>query len=171
VSDEVRSILLGTAGLSVAGVAALFLTLSRGGVAKGRTQIQATIRLAVVAVLLQSAHFAEEYATGFYHRFPELLGLTGWSLSFFVSFNLFWLAIWALSIWGLAARWRAALFPLWFLAIGCVANGIAHPLFSVRTAGYFPGLLTAPFVGIVGILLLRRLLLVTGGSHRSPAVA
>ncbi len=161
-SDEIRSVLLGTAGLSIAGVAALFLTLSRGGVAGSRPQLRAAIRLAIVAVLLQSAHFAEEYATGFYHRFPEMLGLTPWSLRFFVSFNLFWLAVWALSIWGFAARRRVALFPLWFLGIGCVANGVVHPLFSVRTAGYFPGLLTAPFVGIAGILLLRRLFLVTG---------
>jgi len=170
-SDEVRSVLLGTAGLSIAGVAAIFLTLSRGGVAADRPQLRATIRLAIVTVLLQSAHFAEEYTTSFYHRFPELLGLTPWSLRFFVSFNLFWLAIWSVSIWGLAARRRAALFPLWFLAIGCLANGIVHPLFSIRTAGYFPGLLTAPFLGIVGFLLLRRLFLVTANSDPSFRVA
>jgi hypothetical protein len=90
-----------------------------------------------------------------------LLGLTPWSLRFFVSFNLFWLAIWSLSVWGLAARKRAALFPFWFLGIGCVANGLAHPLFSIITRGYFPGLVTSLVAGIVGVVLLRWLLRVT----------
>jgi hypothetical protein len=54
-------------------------------------------------------------------------------------------------------RRRAALFPLWFLAIGGVANGLAHPSFSLRTGGYFPGLVTSPLVGFASLLLLRRL--------------
>lgn len=168
-SEELRSIVLGTAGLSVAGVIALFLTLGHGSVDASKTQLRSAVRLVVVAVILQAAHFVEEFATGFHHRFPELLGLTPWSLRFFVSFNLFWLAVWSLSTWGLAARRRAALFPLWFPGLGCVANGLAHPLFSVRDGGYFPGLLTSPLVGVVGILLLRRLSLVT--DDRNPSLS
>ncbi len=153
--------LLGTAGLSVAAVVALGLTLSRGGVVGDETKLRASIRLAVLAVLLQAAHFAEEWATGFHQRFPELLGLSPWSIRFFVTFNLVWIAIWILSLWGLKARRRVALFPLWFLGLGCVANGLAHPLFALRTGGYFPGLVTSPLVGIVGLLLLRRLFRIT----------
>lgn len=167
-TEELRSVLLGTAGLSVAGVIALFLTLARGSVDASKGQLRAALRLVVIAILFQAAHFAEECATAFHQRFPELLGLTPWPLRFFVSFNLFWLAIWGLSIWGLAARQRAALFPLWFLGIGCVANGLAHPSFSVRTGAYFPGLVTSPFVGVVGVLLLRHLFLITG--ERKPSL-
>lgn len=166
-TEELRSILLGTAGLSVAGVIALGLTLARGGVDASAPRLRTTVRLAAVALLFQAAHFAEEAATGFHHRFPELLGLARWSLRFFVSFNLAWLAIWALSIWGLSVRRRAALFPLWFLGIACVANGLAHPVLSVRAGGYFPGLVTSPLVGVVGTLLLRRLIAITGGRARS----
>jgi hypothetical protein len=101
------------------------------------------------------------HTTGFHERFPELLGLAPWPVWFFVSFNLFWLAIWILSAWALGARRRAAFFPLWFLAIGCSANGVAHPLLSMRTRGYFPGLVTSLLVDVVGILLLRRLALIT----------
>jgi hypothetical protein len=90
-----------------------------------------------------------------------LLGLSPWSLRFFVTFNLFWLAVWGLSLWGLKARWQAALFPLWFLGLGCLVNGLAHPAFSLRTGGYFPGLFTSPLVGLVGIFLLRRLSVIT----------
>ena len=160
-SDQLRSILLGTAGLSVAAVIALLLTLLRGGVEASRQELRMAVRLAFITTLVQAGHFAEELATGFHRRFPELLGLSPWSLRFFVSFNLVWLAVWGLSLWGLAARRRIALFPLWFLGIGCVVNGLAHPALSVRTGGYFPGLVTSPLVGALGILLLRRLGLIT----------
>jgi hypothetical protein len=160
-SEELRSILVGTAGLSVAGVIALFLTLSRSGVEASEAELRAAGRLSAIAVLFQAAHFAEELATGFHLRFPPLLGLSPWSLGFFVTFNLFWLVVWSLSLWGLKARWRAALFPLWFLGLGCVVNGLAHPAFSLRTGGYFPGLFTSPLVGLVGIFLLQRLSVIT----------
>lgn len=163
-SEELRSILTGTAGLSVAAVIALLLTLARDGVVASPVQLRAAVRIAVAAILVQTAHFAEELATGFQQRFPELLGLTPWSLRFFVTFNLIWLGAWVLSVFGLAARRRVALFPLWFLGLGCVANGIAHPLFALRTGGYFPGLVTSPVVGVAGVLLLRRLSRVTGDS-------
>jgi hypothetical protein len=162
-NEQLRSILVGTAGLSVAAVAALMLTLARGAIGDDATRLRSAVRLAIITILLQSAHFAEELATGFHQRFPELLGLTPWSLRFFVSFNLIWLAAWVLGVFGLAARWRVALFPLWFLGLGCVANGIAHPLLSLRTGGYFPGLVTSPVVGVSGVLLLRRLFGITGG--------
>lgn len=161
VSEELRSILIGTAGLSIAGVIALFLAVVRRVRAWHKTRLRATVRLAIAVVCLQATHFVEEFATGFHQRFPELLGLTSRSSRFFVSFNLFWLAIWTLSVWALAAHRQAAFCPLWFLAIGCFANGIAHPLLSMRTGGYFPGLVTSPFVGLLGVLLLRRLFLIT----------
>jgi hypothetical protein len=170
-SEELRSILLGTAGLSVAAAAALLLTLARGGIDASEPRRRAAVRLAAVAVLLQALHFSEELATGFHHRFPEVLGLAPWSLGFFVPFNLFWLAVWALSIRALAARRRAALFPLWFLAIASVANGVGHPLLSLRAGGYFPGLATSPLVGVAGVLLFRRLLAITAGGEPSPTSA
>jgi len=167
-TGQLRSILLGTAGLSVAAVIALALTLARDGISADPKQLRSAVRVAVVAILFQVTHFAEELVTGFPQRFPELLGLAPWSLRFFVSFNLFWLAAWVLSVFGLAGRRRLAMFPLWFLALGCVANGIAHPLFALRTGGYFPGLVTSPLVGIAGVLLLRSLFRVTDAWSGSP---
>jgi hypothetical protein len=166
VGEELRSILLGTAGVSAAGVVALFLTATRR-LDSSRAGLHAVIRVATIAVLVQSAHFVEELATGFHHRFPEQLGLTPWSSSFFISFNLFWLAVWVLSCRGQAAGHRAALAALWFLAIAGLVNGVAHPLLSARVGSYFPGLLTSPILGVVGFLLLRRLASVT----RGPAVS
>jgi hypothetical protein len=159
--EELRSILLGTAALIVAGGVALVLTLARGGVGADEGRIRAGVRAAAAAVVLQAAHFAEELATGFNERFPTLLGLDPWPLGFFVSFNLVWLAIWLLCIAGLKRRSWAALFPLWFLGIAGIANGVGHPAFAVRTGSYFPGLVTSPFVAIAGVLLVQRLVAIT----------
>ena len=167
-NDGLRSVLIGTAGLSAAALLAVCLTFARGGVKVSESQLRAAVRLVMVAVLAQAAHFAEELATGFHQRFPELLNLTPWGLPFFVGFNVFWLAVWGLSAWALAVRQPAALFPLWFLGVACLANGLAHPSFSLRAGGYFPGLITSPLLAAVGVLLLHRLFLIT--SDRSPSV-
>ena len=162
-SEGIRSIVLGTAGLWIALGVALVLTLTRGRVMGDATQLRTAVRAAIIAVLVQGAHFAEELATGFHRRFPELLGLEPWPAGFFVSFNLFWLAIWGLSIWGLAARRWLALFPLWLLGVASVVNALAHPALSLRAGSYFPGLLSSLFVGIAGAVLLGHLVRVTDG--------
>jgi hypothetical protein len=164
-SDELRSILTGTLGLIVAGVAALVLTYARGGVLADTRVLRSTVRIVFLAIACQAAHFVEEAATDFPDRFPQLLGLTPWPLRFFVWLNLAWLLLWAVAGWGLVARVRIALFPLWFLGIASVANAVAHPAFALRTGGYFPGLFTSPLVGFAGILLLVQLTAVTRSRH------
>jgi hypothetical protein len=103
----------------------------------------------------------EEFVTGFEQRFPALLGLPAWSERFFVAFNLVWLSLWILSAVGLQRGYRAALFPVWFFAIAAMANGIAHPLLAVVAKGYFPGLITSPVLGVLGVLLWLSLLALT----------
>src|SRR5580704_5983036 len=73
---------------------------------------------------------------------------------------------WTAAVLGLRAGHRSAFFPAWFLAIASIANGIAHPLLAVRVGGYFPGLLTAPLVGIAGGFLWACLMAMT---HPNPA--
>ncbi|HEU4429885.1 MAG TPA: HXXEE domain-containing protein [Myxococcota bacterium] len=156
-SEELRSILLGTTGLGVAAAAAMLITVSRGPIEAGRPALRAAAHFAVVATVAQLLHFAEELIAGFHQRFPEQLGLAAWPRSFFISFNLFWLGAWALSSWGLLASRRLAVAALWFLGIAGLANGVVHPLLSIRVGGYFPGLITSPFIGLAGVLLIRRL--------------
>ena len=157
--------------LGVLAVLAASLAVARDGITTDALAIRRSVRVAAFAVAAQSVHFLEELATGFHERLPELFGRPPMPLWFFVSFNVLWLAIWALSARGLAHRSRAALFPLWFLGLASVANGGAHPLFSAATGGYFPGLLTSPLVGVVGLLLVRRLLRVTHPSaHEADPV-
>jgi len=168
---EFLSVLVGTAGLSVATMISAWLTFSRGCAVAGSARLRATVRVAIVALLCQSVHFAEELLTGFPQRFPTLFGMAPWSTTFFVSFNMFWIVVWGFSCWGVTTGSRVALFPLWFLAIASFANGVAHPLLSVGAGGYFPGLFTSPLVGLMGIMLLRQMVLVTGTAHQLPGAA
>lgn len=160
-SQSFRSELVGTAALTVAGIAALLLTMFRVPVDARADDRRRTTMLFVAGVSLQALHFAEEYATRFFERFPPVLGEPPWSPSFFIIFNVFWLAIWILAAFGLQAGYRAAFFPVWFFAIAAIVNGIAHPLLALRAGGYFPGLLTSPLLAIVGVWLWLRLVTVT----------
>jgi hypothetical protein len=166
-NQNVQSELVGTAGLTVAAIAAAILTVRRVPVAARADERRRTITIFVVGVLFQALHFAEEYSTGFFERFPSLLGLAPWTPGFFIVFNVCWIGIWICAAFGLQAGYRLAFFPVWFFAIAAIANGIAHPLFSLRVGGYFPGLLTSPILGIVGILLFSRLIATTTSRRRS----
>jgi hypothetical protein len=154
-----RSIVLGTAGLwLVLGVAVIVSTRARPDAANRAAQ--RTLRLRVLlCTCVQAAHFLEEWQTGFHQHWPALLGLEPWPESFFVVFNVAWIAIWLAS---------AALIPrggivtrtaVWFLALAALLNAVAHPLLAMSVAGYFPGLWTSPFLGAAGFwlwLALRR---------------
>jgi len=124
----------------------------------------------LVVLALQCLHFAEEFTTGFQRLFPPRLGLVPWPDSFFVIFNATWLCIWALTAAAILAGRSSRLVatPVWFLAFGAIANGIAHPLLSLAAGGYFPGLFTAPVLGVAGLVLLRRL---TRARDDKPAAA
>lgn len=116
---------------------------------------------------IQGAHFAEEWATDFHVRFPALLGLDPMPLSFFITINLAWLVIWIVSIPFLRAGRRAAFFAAWFLAIAGMLNGVAHPMMAISSAGYFPGLITSPLIGIAGVILWQRLKMATSEPNRA----
>ncbi|MDJ0759263.1 MAG: HXXEE domain-containing protein [Woeseiaceae bacterium] len=110
-----------------------------------------------IATAIQSVHFAEEWVTGFHIRFPALLGLDPMPMSFFVAFNLVWIGFWIASVPSLRIGRRLAFFAAWFLAIAGVLNGVAHPMMAIASGGYFPGLITSPFIGIAGVILWQRL--------------
>ena len=164
-SEELRSFLIGTIPLDIVMIVALALTVQRGPVTRDRAARSRAGWIAAIAIAIQGVHFAEEWVTGFNCRFPELVGLAPWSAELWVSFNLVWILVWVLSVLGLRAGVRAALFPIRFLAVASVLNGIAHPLLALAAAGYFPGLWTSPFAGIMGVKLFRTLDELTGSSE------
>jgi hypothetical protein len=114
---------------------------------------------ACLTLALQALHVIEEFATGFHRRAPAMLGFEPWSPVYFVAVNLAAIALWllafrALSLGRANRAWRTL---LWFLAIASVGNAFWHPLVSLATAAYFPGTVTAPFLGVAGFLLARAL--------------
>lgn len=157
--DEIlRSFALGTLGLAAAAVLALAMTILRKPNQNPIRQ-QAVSRIAMIAAAGHLLHSGEEWLTGFAQRFPEFLGLTAWPDQLFVGFNLVWIAIWFVSAKAIPQRW--AFFPLWFMAIGFMGNAVAHPLMAASVGGYFPGLVSAPLSGLLGLFVAQRLLSAT----------
>jgi len=147
VNENLRSLLAGTAGPSVAAVTTVLLTIlakPKAGDLAGRER---TVRLFLIGLAAQCPHFMEEFVARFEDRFPAR------PQNFFVVFNLMWLCVWILSAIGLQRGYRFALFPGWFFAIAGIVNGIAHPIFAIVARGYFPGLITSPVVGAMEGLL------------------
>jgi len=156
-SENVRSMVLVPSVLYGVAVIAVILTIVRRPAKNSAEAIDGITRLYLVGIAFQCLHFTEEFVTGFYVRAPEFLGFVPWPSEFFVIFNLSWIALWVVAAVGIKRRIRAAYFPVWFFAIGMVGNAIWHPLLCLATRGYFPGLFTSPFAGVIGVILLSRL--------------
>jgi hypothetical protein len=153
----VSSLLPSSLVLGLAAIAALLLALRRRSPPHDRAGRVAAARALALAVGVQGVHFCEEAATGFHERLGALLGLPGLPFAGFLVFNLAWLGIWIASVPGLRSAHRCAFFAAWFLAIAGMANGIAHPLLAVAAAGYFPGLISSPLIGVAAVRLWRAL--------------
>jgi len=156
-NDQVRSVLLGTAGLSALATIALVLTVSRAPRDAALPAWHRLRRTAAFAIAVHLVHFMEEWYAGFHVRFPEMLGLVAWPATMFALFNAAWIAVWIVCAALLPSGRRAIWFPLWFLALASAVNGVAHPLLSIAAGSYFPGLVTAPLAGIAGVVLWRAL--------------
>ncbi len=147
--------------LGIVALIALQLAGSRESAAEREGDRAAASRALAMATAVQFVHFSEEWATGFHVRFPALLGLDPIPLPVFLLFNFAWIAIWITAIPLLRASRTFGFFAAWFLALAGILNGIAHPLLAVATSGYFPGLMTSPFIGLAGVYLWRKLDLAT----------
>jgi len=143
--------------LGLAALAALILARSRRSPAENKSQRLAASRALALATGVQALHFAEEAATGFHERLGPVFGLTEMQFSYFMAFNLAWLGIWIVSVPGVRSAHTGALFAAWFLAIAGMFNGIGHPLLAAAAGGYFPGLVSSPFIAAASIWLWLRL--------------
>ena len=143
--------------LGIAAIAALILTLRRPSLPERSPERLAAAKALMLATGVQGVHFMEEWSTGFHEKLGPLFGLPPMSQSYFVTFNVLWIAIWIICIPGLRAGWFFAFFASWFLAIAAMINGIAHPLLAMVAGGYFPGLFTSPLIALAGVRLWTRL--------------
>lgn len=161
------SILPSAVILGLVAIAAVALALRRSSPVAAAQERLIASRILGVATVIQGAHFLEEWATGFHIRFPALLGLDPMPVFFFVPLNLVWIAVWIVSVPFLRRGQTFAFFAAWFLGIAALLNGVAHPLMAIASGGYFPGLLTAPFIGLAGVLLIKKLQTATAASSTS----
>ncbi|HSL19910.1 MAG TPA: HXXEE domain-containing protein [Vicinamibacterales bacterium] len=154
---DLRSVMVGLAPLYIIAGVALALTVARRVDTRRTDSCDMLVDVLLIGIAVQCLHFTEEFITGFCERAPRFVGLAPWSSEFFVTFNLMWLAAWMVAAVGIRHHVRVALFPVWFFALAMIANGLAHPLLSVATGGYFPGLYTSPMAGGMGIALASQL--------------
>jgi hypothetical protein len=143
--------------LGIAALAAIFLAQNRPSPPGNEPMRLGASHALALALIIQGIHFAEEALTGFPERLGTLLGLPAMPMSFFLVFNLTWLGIWIASVPGIRSARAVAFFAAWFLAIAGMFNAIAHPLLAVAAGGYFPGLVSSPFIGVAGYWLWLRL--------------
>ena len=98
---------------------------------------------------VQFLHFAEEYLTGFYARFPVLYGGTPYSPDLFVAFNMAAYFVFTVTcvLAFLKRRWFLLIPALFFVIYGAIGNAISHSWWSLSERSYFPGLVTAQAYG------------------------
>ncbi|NNE99089.1 MAG: hypothetical protein HKN25_08725 [Pyrinomonadaceae bacterium] len=156
-NESVQNLLLAPAGLYIPLLIALLLTFTRSPHRDSNGAPVSFVGAFLIGIAIQCAHFIEEFITGFHILFPTLFGLTPVSAELFVGFNVSWLGIWSLAAFGIIRGVRVAYFPVWFFGLAMSLNGVAHPILSVWTGGYFPGLFTSPAAGIIGIVITTRL--------------
>ena len=113
-------------------------------------------------VLAQAAHSTEEYGGRLWESFPPARWLTGLVAQDFergflvLNVVLVTFGVWCL-MWPIRRRWPSAVWLAWGWAALETINGTVHPLWSLSQGGYTPGVATAPFLLILGLVLARRL--------------
>lgn len=73
-------------------------------------------------------------------------------------FNVVWLLAFAVPAWAVHRRWNGALAIVWFFVAVADANGVLHVAVTVLQARYLAGVVTAPILFLIGVMLLRRLI-------------
>ena len=152
--------------LAAPAAAAVILTALRPRLpadVEGNRRLLIVVGLTIAA---QALHFSEELLTELYVAFPTTFGYPAAPLSVFVWANVTALAVWIAALIAVRQGHVLALLPLWFLGFAETLNLFLHPYLAVKTEGYFPGVVTAPLVGVLGILTIRELARVTAKERR-----
>jgi len=117
----------------------------------------------LLLAIFQALHSLEEYVFKLWeHLYPARLlsGLVSDDLSF--GFAVINSTIVVLIFWSYLIPLRNNVIwarkVVWFWAVLETLNGVGHIWFGVSSGGYFPGLYTAPFLLLIGVLLIRQLL-------------
>lgn len=113
-------------------------------------------------VLTQAAHSVEEYIGRLWESFPPARFLTGlvsrdleWGF-LVINVGLVAFGFWCF-MWPVRREWRTATSLAWVWVVIELINGVGHPLWSLRSGGYTPGVATAPVLLVVALYLGRQL--------------
>ncbi len=121
--------------------------------------MNASIRNAfLLLICLQAAHSIEEYTFGLYDLLPYFVWLNAAAGPTFALVNIL---VVALGFWCYLYRVRpnapSARAWVWGWAVVEIANGIAHPTWTLLSGRYIPGTFTAPLLFLVGVFIVWRL--------------
>ena len=117
----------------------------------------------LLLVIFQGLHSVEEYIGKLWDIFPPAKFLTRLisnnheSGFLIINIGLFFFGLWC---WLFPVRKNYASVAgfIWLWIIIEMINGIGHPLWALAQMRYEPGLVTAPFLLILSILLMRKLI-------------
>lgn len=114
----------------------------------------------LVLVLIQAMHSTEEYFGELWNVLPPATFLTGLvSKDLEVGFLIINIGLFLFGVlgWYFVIRKNKpfAKFLLWFWIILELINGIGHPTWSFMEGGYTPGVITAPFLLITSLYLIK----------------
>lgn len=151
--------------LAAPSAAALILTALRPRLAPDVRQSRRLLLVVGLTIAAQVLHFVEELLTELYVEFPATFGYPAAQQSVFVGANITALVVWVISLVALRQGIVIALLPLWFLGLSEVLNLFLHPCLALKAGGYYSGVVTAPLVGVLGILTLRELARATAKDH------
>ena len=123
--------------------------------------------LFLILVLLQAIHSLEEYYGQLWENFPPATFLTGlFSNNLETGFLIINIGIFVIGIllWALIVdpNRDAAKYVMGVWIAIEIINGIGHPFWAFWQGGYEPGVITAPLLLIVALMLLYRLNFVRG---------
>jgi hypothetical protein len=113
-------------------------------------------------IAAQAAHSCEEYIWRLYDSFPPARFVSSLVSSDlqrgFLIANLFIVSfgIWCV-FWPVRHGWPSARPLMWIWVLVELSNGIVHPSWSIVQGGYTPGVVTAPVLLLLAILVARRL--------------
>ena len=115
-------------------------------------------------IVAQALHSVEEYFGRLWAVFPPaafITGLISEDRRFgFIIFNILLLmfGVWCF-FWPVGRRWASMAGFVAFWVVIEMINGIGHPLWALRQGGYTPGVITAPLLLFLAVLLIRNYLL------------
>ena len=117
-------------------------------------------RTFLILVLVQGLHSAEEYVGEIWEKFPParfLCSLVSDNLvTGFLVINI-GLLVFGLWCWLFPIRNTYSYAPIlvWFWIVLELINGIGHPIWTVMQKAYTPGIITAPILLVIAIVLFR----------------